>query len=97
MPTEFGSPFILFTFSLGRWCIRILHLEPVPRAAGLVLCSLAFRDDPLAAEIAGVGEDAGAVVTINVLIELDAGVSPAQEFSERRLPGLDPIGLKSNN
>src|SRR5262249_38186636 len=34
--TESASPPLLLGFPLDRWCCRVLHLEPVQRAAGAV-------------------------------------------------------------
>jgi hypothetical protein len=70
-----GAPPILFRLSLHRRRIRILHLEPVGRAAGKVDGILALRDDAFDAHLAGMRED-GRAVALHVLIEPDAGADP---------------------
>jgi hypothetical protein len=67
-----GAPAILFRLSLHRRRIRILHLEPVGRAAGTVDGILALRDDAFKAKLAGVGKD-GRAIAFDMLIEPDAG------------------------
>ena len=54
---EVLSPPILFRLTPHRLARRILHLDPIPRAAGAVARTLALRDDALAAKLAGVAED----------------------------------------
>jgi hypothetical protein len=58
---------------------RVLDLQPPPRAAGLIGQIDPFRDDALAAELAGVPEDDGAVA-FNVFVELKAIFDLAEEF-----------------
>jgi hypothetical protein len=50
---------ILLGLASYRWRRRVLNLEPVVDAAGPVWRTEPLRDDPLAAERAGVLEDVG--------------------------------------
>jgi hypothetical protein len=49
--------------------MRVLQFEPVRRAAGAVARAEPFRDDALAAELAGVLEDGRAAVVREVLVQ----------------------------
>jgi hypothetical protein len=64
------SPFapFLFLFALHRRSIRVLHFEPIGRAARAVGPVLPLRHDALKPHLAGMGEDGRAVVS-DVLVE----------------------------
>jgi hypothetical protein len=52
---------LVTAFALHGRCIGVLHFEPIGRAAGTVGGILALRDNAFEAELAGMGEDGGAV------------------------------------
>jgi len=84
-PTLF-APFLLCLPFHGR-CIRVLHFEPIGRAAGTVGGILALRDDALKTHLAGVGED-GRAVALHVFVESDAGAGLGHDRRERGLADL---------
>src|SRR4029453_10082657 len=63
---------IFLGFSLDRRRVRIFALDPVWRAAGTVTRVLALRHDAFKAELAGMLEDSGAVLS-EMLIETQPG------------------------
>jgi hypothetical protein len=68
---------IFFRFALQGRRLRILDLEPVIHSAGTVRRAEALRHDALAAEIADVLVDDGAVANV-MLVESDAVVVAVQ-------------------
>jgi hypothetical protein len=54
---------------------RVLHFEPIRRAAGTVGGILALRHDAFEAELAGMGEDDW-VVAFDMLVKPDRGLFP---------------------
>ena len=89
-PAPPALPPILLGFTLYRWCIRVLHFEPIGRAAGTVDGILALRDDAFEAELAGMGED-GRAIAFHVLVEPQAKVSFGQHTSKRGLAHFQRI------
>src|SRR5215813_104742 len=87
MPTT--APFFLL-FALHRRCIRVLHFEPIRRAAGTVGRVLPLRDNAFEAKLAGMGED-GRAVALDMLIEPDAGAGLGHDRGERGLADLKRI------
>jgi hypothetical protein len=79
---------ILLPFHSRR--IRVLHFEPIWRAAGAVGGILALRDDALKPHLARVGED-GRAVALYVFVEPDAGASPGKHAHERGFSDLKRI------
>src|SRR5258708_14202188 len=69
---------------------RVLHLEPVGRAAGTVGGILALRDDAFKTHFASVREDRRAVA-FDMLVEPDAGTGLGQDRCERGLADLKRI------
>ena len=55
---------------MGGWRIRVLHLQPVVGPPRLIPRSLALRDDAFKTQPAGVLENAGGVLIVNVAVEL---------------------------
>src|SRR5215471_16403830 len=87
MPTT--APFFLL-FALHRRCIRVLHFEPVRRAAGTVGRILPLRDNAFEAKLAGAGED-GRAVALGMLIEPNAGAGLGHDRCKRGLADLKRI------
>src|SRR5262249_49589146 len=83
-------PPILFGFPFHSRCIRVLHFEPIRRAAGTVDGILPLRHDAFETELAGMGEDARAVA-FDMLVEPDAGASLGQHARKRGLADLKRI------
>src|SRR6516164_7753030 len=83
-------PPVLPRFPLHRRSRRVLHLEPIGRAAGTVGGILALRDDAFEAKLAGMGED-GRAVALDMLVESDAGAGPGHDRCERGLADLKRI------
>jgi len=81
---------ILLGFSLHSRRLRVLHFEPIRRAAGTAGRVLALRDDTFEAHLAGVGED-GRAVAFHVLIEAQAKASFGQRTSKRGLAHFQGI------
>src|SRR5262245_52070286 len=81
---------ILLGLPFHSRCIRVLHLEPIGRAAGAVVGVLALRHDAFQAHLAGVGED-GRAVALNMLVEPDAGAGLGHDRRERGLADLKRI------
>src|SRR5262249_20416748 len=79
-----SAPPILLRFPLHRRSRRVLHLEPVGRAAGTVDGILALRHDALKTHLAGMGED-GRAVALDMLTEPDAGAGLGHDGCERGL------------
>jgi hypothetical protein len=52
-------------------CIRVLHFEPIGRAAGTIGGVFALRDNPFEAEPAGVAKY-GFAIALHMLVESDA-------------------------
>jgi hypothetical protein len=76
--------------------LRVLDLEPGlawPRPTGTVIAAL--RDDALATEPAGVGED-GCAVAVEVLAVADAGWHLGDQLLETRLPLRSGRGRQSS-
>jgi len=69
---------------------RILHLEPVGRAAGTVGGILALRDDAFKTHFASVRED-GRAVAFDMLVEPDAGAGLSHDGCERGLADLERV------
>src|SRR5262249_22760718 len=69
---------VLFCLSFHGRRIRVLHFEPVGRAAGTIGGILALRGNAFEAELAGMGED-GRAVTLDMLVEPDAGAGVGTE------------------
>jgi hypothetical protein len=69
---------------------RILHFEPVGRAAGTVSRILPLRHDTFKPHLAGMGED-GRAVPLHMLIEPDAGAGLGHDRCERGLADLKRI------
>ena len=82
IPPCFSSP-IFLGFALHRRSRRVLHLEPIRRAAGAIYRVLALRHDAFKSH-AGVGEH-GRAVAFHVLVEPDAGASLGHDRCERGL------------
>jgi hypothetical protein len=69
----FSSPFLparlqpptLFRLALHGGGVRVLHLQPIGRAAGTVGGILALRDDAFGAKLAGVGNTSSATATFS--------------------------------
>ena len=68
VPGAISTP-ILLRFPLHRRSSRVLHLEPMRRAAGTVGRVLALRDDTFKPHLAGMGED-GRAVALGICQEL---------------------------
>jgi hypothetical protein len=83
-------PPILFRLSLHGGCVRVLHLEPVGRAAGAVGRVLPLGDDALQAELAGVAED-GLAVALDVLVPSQARPHLDQQGSQRGLADIERL------
>ena len=70
---------------------RVLALEPVRRAAGAIVRTLALRHDAFEkSPLAGVGED-GRAVALDMLVEAQAKASFGQRTSKRGLADLKRI------
>jgi hypothetical protein len=69
---------ILLCFASHRRTSRVLHLEPVGRAAGTVGGILALRYDAFKTHFASVRED-GRAVAFDMLVEPDAGTGLGQD------------------
>src|SRR5215472_16656607 len=90
---ESSAP-ILLCLALHRRCIRVLHFEPIGRAAGTIGRILALRHDAFEAELAGMGKD-GWTVALDMLVEPDAGASLGMSQCFRKIARLtlwDSIG-----
>ena len=81
---------ILFGFALHGRCIRVLHFEPIRRAARTVGGILALRHNALESHLAGVGED-GRAVAFQMLVEAQAKASFGQRTSKRGLAHFQGI------
>src|SRR5262245_38343114 len=77
-------PPIFLSLPLHGWRVRVLHFEPVRRAAGTVGGILALRDDAFQAKLAGMGED-GRAVAFHMFVEPDAGLGLGHVRCERGL------------
>src|SRR5262245_5661315 len=77
-------------FSCHRWCIHVLHFEPIGRATRTVGGILALRDDALKTHLAGMGEN-GRAVAFDMLIESNARSSLGHDRCERSLADLKRI------
>src|SRR5262249_51675223 len=84
------APPILLRFPVHRRSRRVLHLEPIRRAAGAIDRVLALRDDAFETKLAGVGEDSRAVA-LDMLVEPDAGAGLGHDRCERSLADLKRI------
>src|SRR6516164_10526012 len=73
---------ILLGFPLHGRCIRVLHFEPIGRAAGTVGRVLALRHDTFEAHLAGMGEE-GRAVAFDIFIEPDARAGLGHDRRER--------------
>src|SRR5262249_49481469 len=82
-PVASPSP-IFLRFPPHRFTRRVLHLEPIRRAAGAIRRALALRDDAFKTHFASVGEDARAVA-FDMLVEAQAKASFGQHTSKRVL------------
>jgi uncharacterized protein YjbI with pentapeptide repeats len=74
--------------------LRVLHLEPIGRAAGTVDRVLPLRDDAFEAQLAGMGED-GLAVAFDMLGEPDAGAALGHDRCERGLADLKRIAAQT--
>jgi len=88
IPPCFSSP-IFLGFALHRRSRRVLHLEPIRRAAGAIYRVLALRHDAFKSH-AGVGEH-GRAVAFHVLVEAQAKASFGQHTSKRGLAHFQRI------
>ena len=99
MSARRSFPPILLRFARHCCTSRILHLEPVGRAARTVGGILALRDDALKPHFAGVGED-GRPVAFDMLVEPDAGAGLGHDRCERDAPaafrGVGEDGLSGS-
>src|SRR5262245_59182446 len=77
-------------FTLHSRRIRVLHFEPIGRAAGTVGGLLALRDDALKTHFAGVRED-GRAVALDMLVEPDARSSLGYDRRKRGFADLKRI------
>jgi hypothetical protein len=78
---------ILFRFTFHGRRIRVLHFEPIRRAAGTVRRLLPLRDNAFEAKFAGVTKYSLAVA-LYVLVEPDARPSLGQHHLQRGLAAL---------
>ena len=78
----FAPIFLRFTYHGRR--VRVLHFEPIGRAAGAVARAEPLRDDAFESHLAGVGEDSRAVA-LDMLVEPDAGAGLGHRRCERGL------------
>src|SRR5262249_5589892 len=74
---------ILFGFPLHCRCIRVLHFEPIGRAAGTVGRSKALRHDSLKTELAGVAE-----YDVDVLVKVQRPAPSAEKLGQLALACL---------
>jgi hypothetical protein len=77
-----SSASVLFCLSLHGRRIRVLHFEPLGRAARTIGGILALRDNAFEAKLAGMGEH-GWAVALDMLIEPDAGAGLGHDRCER--------------
>src|SRR5262249_14244980 len=88
------SPFffapILFRLALHCQGIRVLHFEPIGRAAGTVGGILPLRDNAFEAHLAVVGED-GRAVALDMFVEPYPGAGLGHDRCERSLADLKRI------
>ena len=82
---------ILFRLTTDGWCLRVLELEPIRRAARPIARAEPLRHDPLAAERAGVLKHSQPAVALQVLVEAETGAALAQDAREDRLAYLDRL------
>jgi hypothetical protein len=68
---------------------RVLHLEPVGRAAGAIRRVLPLRRDAYQPKLASMAEYELAVLVLDVLVEPDAGADFDQDRGERGLVDLE--------
>src|SRR5262249_34296218 len=87
---EQSAPPILLRFPPHRRAGRVLHLEPVGRAARTVGGILSLRDNAFEAKLASVGEN-GRPVALDMLVEAEAKASFGQHTSKRGLTDLKRI------
>ena len=71
---------VFLRLALHRRCIRVLHFEPIGRAAGTIGRILALRHDAFEAELAGMVED-GRAIALDMLVEPDAGPALASTLA----------------
>src|SRR5262249_4548722 len=85
---------VLFLFALHGRCRRVLHLEPIGRAAGAVGGVIALRHDGFESHLAGVGENGRAVALERSEGALGGGKNRAARIRffcrARRTVGLEP-------
>src|SRR6516165_3294733 len=81
---------------MGSVCVmhmlprRVLHFEPIWRAAGTVGGVLALRYGAFEPHLAGMGED-GRAIAFDMLVEPDAGARLGQHARKRGLADLKRI------
>jgi len=68
---------------------RVLHLEPVGRAAGAIRRVLPLRRDAFQPKLASIAEYDLAILVLDVLVEPDAGADFDQDRGERGLVDLE--------
>ena len=83
-------PVIFLFFPLHGRRVRVLHVEPIGRAAGTVGRVLALRHDTFEPKLAGMSED-GRAIAFHVFIEPDAGAGLGHDRRERDLADLKRI------
>ena len=97
-PTPPALPPILLGLTLHSRCIRVLHFEPIGRAAGTVGGILALRDDAFKTHFASMGEDprapscfrCGRTVSLPRVIQSKTGMAQPRSSAGRVGLFLDP-------